>query len=70
MTISSALAFAGSSVTIGRPVREAFALSASTKSLKENDVAIDPTKDGEYARVYLKGDASAMVPDLVAIMVK
>lgn len=66
VTISSALAFAGSSVTIGRPVREAFAIVSKHKSLKENDVAIDPTKDGEYARVYLKGDASAMVPDLVA----
>ncbi|MFA0113790.1 fimbria/pilus outer membrane usher protein [Vibrio sp. 10N.261.46.E11] len=66
VTISSALAFAGSSVTIGRPVREAFAIVSKHESLAENDVALDPTKDGEYARVYLNGDASAMVPDLVA----
>ncbi|MBE8604675.1 fimbrial biogenesis outer membrane usher protein [Vibrio atlanticus] len=66
VTISSALAFAGSSVTIGRPVREAFAIVSKHKSLKENDVAIDPTKDAEYARVYLRGDGNAMVPDLVA----
>lgn len=66
VTISSALAFAGSSVTIGRPVREAFAIVSKHESLAKNDVAVDPTRDGEYARVYLKGDASAMVPDLVA----
>ncbi|HAS24651.1 MAG TPA: fimbrial protein, partial [Vibrio sp.] len=66
VTISSALAFAGSSVTLGRPVREAFAIVSKHESLAKNDVAVDPTKDGEYARVYLKGDASAMVPDLVA----
>lgn len=66
VTVTSSLAFAGSSVAVGRPVREAFAIVTKHKSLKENDVAIDPTKEGEYARVYLKGDASAMVPDLVA----
>jgi outer membrane usher protein FimD/PapC len=66
VTISSALAFAGSSVTIGRPVREAFAIVSKHESLAKNDVAIDPTKDGEYARVYLKGNANVMVPDLVA----
>lgn len=66
VTISSSLAFAGSSVAVGRPVREAFAIVTKHKSLKENDVAIDPTKDGEYARINLKGDTSAMVSDLVA----
>ncbi|WP_257145722.1 fimbria/pilus outer membrane usher protein [Vibrio sp. ES.051] len=64
--ISSALAFSGSSVTIGRPVREAFAIISKHDSLAENEVAIDPTRDGEHARVYLDGGASAMVPDLVA----
>ncbi|MCA2459064.1 MULTISPECIES: fimbria/pilus outer membrane usher protein [Vibrio] len=66
LKLSSAVAFAGSSVTLGRPVREAFAIINKHESLAENDVAIDPTRDGKQARVYLYEDASALVPDLVA----
>ncbi len=53
-------------MTIGRPVREAFAIINKHESLAENDIAIDPTRDGKQARVYLYEDSSALVPDLVA----
>ena len=66
ITVSSSLAFAGSSFTLGRPVREAFAIIDKHKSLAENELAIDPTRDGKHARVYLYGNSTAMVPDLVA----
>ena len=66
VTISSAIAFSGSSVTMGRPVREAFAIVQKHSSLADNELAIDPTRDGKNARVYLHGDTSALIPDLVS----
>ena len=66
VTVSSALAFAGSSVTVGRPIREAFAIVNKHQSLADNQLAIDPTRDGKHARVYLYGDSAALVPDLVS----
>ena len=64
--LSSSLAFAGDQLTMGRPVREAFAIVSKHRSLKENQLAIAPTADGEYARVFGYGEASVLVPDLVA----
>ena len=64
--IGSALAFAGTSVTIGRPVREAFAVVSKHSSLEDNAIAIDPTKDGDYARVYSTNQHNVLIPDLVA----
>ncbi|WP_159652298.1 fimbria/pilus outer membrane usher protein [Vibrio atypicus] len=64
--VSSAIAFAGSNVAIGRPVREAFAIVSRHESLKENRLSVDPTSDGEYARVFSRGSGNALVPDLVA----
>ncbi|MBM6549902.1 fimbria/pilus outer membrane usher protein [Marinomonas ostreistagni] len=66
VTVSSALAFAGSTFSVGRPVREAFAIVKKHPSLAENEMAVDPSRDGKHARVYLQGDGTAMVPDLVA----
>ncbi|WP_082016348.1 fimbria/pilus outer membrane usher protein [Vibrio sinaloensis] len=64
--VSSALAFAGSSVAIGRPVRDAFAVIDKHSSLEENRMAIEPARDGEHARVFGIGKQSVLVPDLVA----
>ncbi len=64
--LSSAVAFAGDKVAIGRPVREAFALVSQHKSLKDNKVAISPAAEQGYARAYGYGAMPALVPDLVA----
>lgn len=64
--LSSSLAFAGNKVTVGRPVREAFAIVSKHSSLQDNLLAIAPAHDGEHARVFSYGKAPALVPDLVA----
>ena len=64
--LSSALAFAGTSFAVGRPVRDAFAIVRKHSSLQENRMAIEPSSDGEHARVFSYGQQSALVPDLVA----
>ena len=64
--LSSAVAFAGNKVAIGRPVREAFALVSQHKSLKDNKIAISPAAEQGYARAFGYGTMPAVVPDLVA----
>lgn len=66
LEVSSAIAFAGSSITVGRPVREAFAVVSKHPSLEENNIDIDPTLDGESARVYSHSASNVLIPDLVA----
>ncbi|MDN3683415.1 hypothetical protein QW180_01455 [Vibrio sinaloensis] len=53
-------------MTIGRPVREAFAIVTKHDSLADNRLAVDPSSDGASARVYSEGNRNALVPDLVA----
>ncbi|EGA70547.1 putative fimbrial Usher protein [Vibrio sinaloensis DSM 21326] len=66
LELSSSVAFAGSQVTIGRPVREAFAIVTKHDSLADNRLAVDHSSDGASARVYSEGNRNALVPDLVA----
>ncbi|NVJ57283.1 MAG: fimbrial biogenesis outer membrane usher protein, partial [Vibrionaceae bacterium] len=64
--VSSSIAFAGSAVTIGRPVKEAFAVIEKHPSLAENRVAVDPTLNSDYARVFSESSYDVLLPDLVA----
>lgn len=66
LDVSSAIAFAGTHVTIGRPVREAFAIVTKHESLKDNRLSVEPSNDGKTVRVYSEGNLDALVPDLVA----
>ncbi|SON52400.1 Fimbrial Usher family protein [Vibrio tapetis subsp. tapetis] len=64
--LSSAIAFAGTSVAIGRKVGESFAVIKKHKSLAENRVAIEPLRNTEYARVVSDSSSNVLLPDLVA----
>ncbi|MFC1233609.1 fimbria/pilus outer membrane usher protein [Vibrio sp. F74] len=64
--LSSAIAFSGTSVAIGRQVGEAFAVVTKHPSLAENNVAIDPIRNTEYARVISRSTRNVLIPDLVA----
>lgn len=64
--VSSSIAFAGSAITIGRPVKEAFAVIEKHPSLAENRVAVDPTLNSDYARVFSESSYDVLLPDLVA----
>lgn len=64
--LSSAIAFAGTKLAVGRPVRDAFAIVTKHSSLRENRLTVEPSNDGEHARVHSDGESSALVPDLVA----
>ncbi|MDE1338716.1 fimbria/pilus outer membrane usher protein [Vibrio aestuarianus] len=66
LEVSSAIAFAGTSVAVGRRVGEAFAVIKKHSSLAENKVAIDPERNSEYARVYGQSKRNFLVSDLVA----
>lgn len=66
LELSSSIAFAGTSVAIGRPVGEAFAVVNKHHSLTENKVAIDPDRNTDYARVFSVSDNNMLVSDLVA----
>ncbi len=64
--VSSAIAFAGTSVAVGRKVGESFAVITKHKSLAENRVAIEPLRNSEYARVFSESSSNVLLPDLVA----
>ncbi len=64
--VSSSIAFAGSAITIGRPVKEAFAVIEKHPSLAANRVAVDPTLNSDYARVFSESSYDVLLPDLVA----
>nr|WP_017051650.1 fimbria/pilus outer membrane usher protein [Vibrio genomosp. F6] len=66
LEISSAIAFAGTSVAVGRKVGEAFAVVKKHQSLAENEIAIDPERNTDYARVFSVSDHNMLVSDLVA----
>lgn len=64
LAVASSVAFAGDTVAIGRPVREAFALVKKHDSLDGHRVAVGPA--GEHVARAFNDDAPALVPDLVA----
>lgn len=64
--VSSAIAFSGSEVAIGRPVGEAFAVVSKHPTLAENRIAVDPSKDDQFARVFFEGSSNVLVSDLAA----
>ncbi len=63
--ISTSLAFAGSEVSVGRVVGEAFAIVTPHSNLSDNRVFIDPDSNGQ-PRVETSGGSNVLLPDLVA----
>ncbi len=65
LQVESAIAFSGNAVAVGRPVGDSFAIISAHDSLKENNIAIDPLRNSEYARVHSDNMGNILVPDLV-----
>ncbi|MDD1781923.1 fimbria/pilus outer membrane usher protein [Enterovibrio sp. ZSDZ35] len=66
LQLSSAVAFSGSKVAVGREVGEAFAIVTKHKSLSDNTVEIDPSTTDGFARVVSDSPANVLIPDLTA----
>ncbi|MFT6919291.1 MAG: outer membrane usher protein [Cognaticolwellia sp.] len=64
LRLASGVAFSGSDIAIGRPIRESFAIVKQHNSIKENRAAISPTAHG--ARVYSDNLGPMLIPDLAA----
>jgi outer membrane usher protein len=64
LRLSSGVAFSGSDIAIGRPIRESFAIVKQHKSIIENHAEISPTANG--ARVYSDNLGPMLIPDLAA----
>ncbi|MDD1794551.1 fimbria/pilus outer membrane usher protein [Enterovibrio sp. ZSDZ42] len=64
--VSSALAFSGSEFAVGRKVGEAFAVISKHANLNDNDIAVDPSIDDQFARVFIDTPYNVLVSDLAA----
>ncbi len=53
LSLATALAFAGGSVTLGRPINDAFAIVSRAPTLAEKVVHIAPSPEGDTARLDL-----------------
>nr|WP_269808621.1 fimbria/pilus outer membrane usher protein [Enterovibrio nigricans] len=66
LQLSSAIAFSGDNIAVGREVGEAFAIVSKHKSLAENTIDIDPSSTDGYARVISNTPSNVLIPDLIS----